>query len=399
MAISYQRRRRRGGFRWTATVRRDGTCISATFPIKDQATHWAVDCERAIIDATNRRQPFDRAEWVRRGRKPTLRPGDPLLAGQAEIDADETPRADWTLKKALEHYKATVTANNKGERQEANRIDHWIANKSLSQLRLNEVKAEHLADWQKSRTKTKRTKDNDGNVRVFQVPVAGSTVRNDLFRLSALYNLARKAKTKGGWGLALSNPVEELELPRLDPSRQRRLDHEGGGEWPRLLRAIKTGPDGQEMTDFVWMLYETGMRRSELLDLRAGEVRTSRLGGRYIARGDSKNDGSRNVVLSVRATKIVDRLRQGKGPRERLFRMDADNVAWRWRRALREAGITNLRLHDLRHEALSQLAEAGLHLTALKQLSGHKSDASVIRYINSAEPDIREKLARRRLAG
>lgn len=111
MAISYQTRDRGGGggkrTRVMATVRRDGVSVSATF-----GTAWAVPCQTAIEQATQVELPFDRATWLRRGRAKTL---DETVADVAQLgferkpDTDPTPRAEWTLGRALDHHLLTVT--------------------------------------------------------------------------------------------------------------------------------------------------------------------------------------------------------------------------------------------------------------------------------------------------
>ena len=161
-----------------------------------------------------------------------------------------------------------------------------------------------------------------------------------------------------------------------------------------MLAALRDGPDSLEMEALVILAVETGMRRSELLDLRAAEVRFTRL-GRVIERAKSKNGHSRRVVLTDRATVAVDGLRNGKEGTDRLFKLNADAVAWRWDRARTAAGCPDLRLHDLRHEALSRMADAGLSVGALAAQSGHRTMQTLLRYVNASERDIREKLARR----
>jgi len=44
-----------------------------------------------------------------------------------------------------------------------------------------------------------------------------------------------------------------------------------------------------------------------------------------------------------------------------------------WRRTLEDVGIKGLRFHDLRHEAVSRLVEAGLGDLEVAATSGHKS--------------------------
>jgi integrase len=396
MSTSIQRRERR----WTASVRLDGHTVTGTFDLKGQAQEWAQRVRRAILDARAAGTAFDAAAHKIVRRK--LKPGDPILPPeptgptQAEIDAEAAPRPDWTLWRALDHYDRTVTETLEGWRQARAHIAAWQRH-PLAQKRLTDVTAEDLATWIGTRTKVRKRPQEDGSVKVMHEPVSASTVRNDIYRISALYEHASKPVTKGGWGLAVTNPVPAVALPALPPGRQRRLDHghDGqDGEEERMLAPLSAGLDGLEMVAFFTVAIETGMRRSEVLDLRADEVRSTRL-GRVIEREKSKNGEARRVVLTDRATAAVDALKTGKAGREKLFTLDGDAAATRWDIAREKAGCPGLRLHDLRHEAMSRMADAGLSVGALAAQGGYKTMQTLLRYVNASERDIREKLGRR----
>ena len=55
-------------------------------------------------------------------------------------------------------------------------------------------------------------------------------------------------------------------------------------------------------------------------------------------------------------------------------------------KACRRAGITNLRLHDLRHTASTNLRRAGVDATTAMKIVGHKSERMHRRY-NTVEPE------------
>ncbi|MEJ1977924.1 MAG: hypothetical protein WDN49_19270 [Acetobacteraceae bacterium] len=154
----------------------------------------------------------------------------------------------------------------------------------LAKKRMADLTPEDIANWIAVRRKTKKVPQADGSIRVVNLPVSPATIRNDVYRLSVLYEHARTPATKNGWGLTgLANPVPAVALPALPPGRQRRLDHgddQQAGEEDRLLAALADGPDGDEMIAFVAIAIETGMRRSEVLGLKAREIRTTPRQGR-----------------------------------------------------------------------------------------------------------------------
>ncbi|MFS8368604.1 tyrosine-type recombinase/integrase [Acetobacter oryzifermentans] len=86
-------------------------------------------------------------------------------------------------------------------------------------------------------------------------------------------------------------------------------------------------------------------------------------------------------------------MNHGKTYGNKLFSICSTTVDNLWKTARKRAGCPDLRIHDLRHEAISRLADAGLSLGALASMSGHKTSQMLLRYINAKESDIREKLA------
>ncbi len=65
------------------------------------------------------------------------------------------------------------------------------------------------------------------------------------------------------------------------------------------------------------------------------------------------------------------------GHADRVF---PPNPKMEWYTALKRAGITNYRFHDLRHTCCSDLAMAGEGLLKIGRHVGHKNPASTQRY-------------------
>jgi len=106
-------------------------------------------------------------------------------------------------------------------------------------------------------------------------------------------------------------------------------------------------------------------RRGELLALRWADVDAT-TGIAFL--GKTKNGQCRRIPLTPRALEIL-----GAFPRDTPLVFPATPAAVRqaWDRIRLRAGIGDLHFHDLRHEAISRLFEAGLIDSVVIKLSQH----------------------------
>jgi integrase len=358
--------------RWQAVIRKRGHALTRTFDRKDIASDWAAEVEAAISRAT-KVAPFKRDDWLHESSVAV-----DLVLG----DATDRPHTAWTLGRALQHYEETVTTAKKGAKQESDRIRIWrgrpIANRQLSDIGAAEIQ-NHID-----------SRVVDGK--------AAMTVRNEVLLLSALYAHAAAPPRPGGgegggWGLpGLINPVGTCHLPSPPAGRDRRLQAGHGdqpGEEDRILAALAADPT---MTAVVIIALETGMRLSEILDVRPEQIHRMHGGTRYVSRPDSKNMRPRRVVLSPRAEVVLDSLLANADLNRPLIRIGLHTVENRWRAACRRAGVEDLTMHDLRHEALSRMASKGLTIGELQAQSGHRTAQVLLRYVNARAEDVAAKL-------
>lgn len=126
----------------------------------------------------------------------------------------------------------------------------------------------------------------------------------------------------------------------------------------------------------VSLLALTGCRRGEILSLTWGEVQ-----GRKLKLTDSKT-GPRVVWLGEEARDVLDGFPRAK-KHERVFCFDSlpvSAVEWFWRMLRVEAGIEDVRLHDLRHNYASLAARSSETLPMIGSLLGHKRLETTHRY-------------------
>ena len=150
----------------------------------------------------------------------------------------------------------------------------------------------------------------------------------------------------------------------------------------RLHRALDrlTGarPSRARQADIVRLLLLTGCRKSEILTMRWQDV-----DGDTLNLADAKT-GPRQVLLNAPARAILERQPRSNSPyvfpspsdSGRPLRSDLPL----WYAVRREAGIEDVRLHDLRHTFASHAVLQGIPLPIVSRLLGHKRPSMTLRY-------------------
>ena len=175
-----------------------------------------------------------------------------------------------------------------------------------------------------------------------------------------------------------TNPTRGVK-PNPRPKLTRFLSHD---EVQRLHHALDhfaaTHPSRAQQADIIRLLLLTGCRKSEIRTLRWQDV-----DGNTLNLADAKS-GPRRVFLNAPARAILDRqprfasvwvFPSPSNPERPLSR---DLKLWQWIR--REAGIEDVRLHDLRHTVASHAVLQGVPLPVVSRMLGHKRPSMTMRY-------------------
>lgn len=293
-------------------------------------------------------------------------------------DTSEAERL--ALRDALDRYRRECTSKKKGKIQEESTIRALVAERigGMTLARIGSADlARMVSAWQR-------------------IPLAPATIKRRLAVLSAVYTHARKS-----WGMpALTNPVRDTETATVHNNRERRVtDAE--------MNAVLAASASPELGAFVRLAVATAMRRGEIVGLRWLDVDTARSVAHL---HDTKNGEARDVPLSPAALGVLR-----KKPRRidgRVFGLRADAVTLAWRRAVARARkryvedctdagqepdphfLVDLRVHDLRHEATSRLAEIfGPH--ELAKITGHRDMRMLLRYYHPRAEDLAKRMAAR----
>ena len=138
------------------------------------------------------------------------------------------------------------------------------------------------------------------------------------------------------------------------------------------------------------LLLFTGARLSEILTLRWEDVD---LDAQCLRLPDSKT-GPKQIYLSAPALQVLSNIERdpknpyvivGRKPKSHLV-----NLRKPWGRIRKQAGLEDVRLHDLRHSFASMAVAGGLSLPVIGALLGHTQPATTARYAHLADDPLRQ---------
>ena len=328
---------RKHGDKWQARVqRKDQPSIAKSFNNKTDALKWARNVESQL----------DLGTLAPKQTMPHLMP-------------------------MVDRYVEEVTPLKKGKSQECYRANQFRKTK-LADMQLDKITGEVVAQYRDERLQQ----------------VSANTVRLELAFLSVVFEQCRKE-----WGLAVSNPIRQIRMPKPGKPRQRRLEAD---EEEALLQACRES-GAHYLQTFVILAIETGMRFGELANVTWTNVNLDK---RTIFLPDTKNGSSRTVPLSTRALNAIHTQPRSIGGR--LFLAKPGSIRSAFLIVLRKAQTTKpeskeflrgLRFHDLRHEAVTRLFEKGLNPIEVGMVSGHKTLSMLQKYTHLRAVDLVTKLA------
>lgn len=189
--------------------------------------------------------------------------------------------------------------------------------------------------------------------------------------------------------------LRKIRLVGKSQQRERRVSD---AELKKLLGYFKTLPSAVPMADIVRFCLASAMRISEVCRLEwkdfDAKAKTVIIRNRLHPKDKSGND---QTVPLLRATghdafNIAER-QPRKGTR--IFPHSSATVGCYFTRASAALGIDDLRLHDLRHEAILRLFEAGYRIEQVALMSGHRDWAMLKRHTHVCAADLHRREARR----
>lgn len=311
----------------------------------------------------------DAEDWARRTE-------DEMVRG---VYLSRAPSEKLTVSAALKRYMEEVSVTKKATTQRSEKFTRSHLEAFFGKYSMAAVSADLVAKYRDERLVTGKS---------------NNTVRIELAMLGHLFRVAIQE-----WGIGLTfNPVANIRKPSPGAGRNRRLTPE---EQQRLFDAA--GAHSNPMLGWVVRLaVETGMRSSEITGLRRSQIDVDR---RIVTLRDTKNGTVRTVPLTRTAAEILRTALDNP-----IRPIDTDLVFFGepgrdgrrkpyvfqklWAGIVRELGFADLHFHDLRHEAVSRLVEAGFSDQEVAAISGHKSMQMLKRYTHLRSEELVTKLDR-----
>jgi len=250
-------------------------------------------------------------------------------------------------------------------------LKHWF-NRKISSITPEEIRKLH-ADMGKK-------KKVEGSERLY----GGEKGANRLLdRINAIFN-----KAVNEWGWDAKNPAKGVKKFKVK-SRDRFVQSD---EMPKLFTAINESPN-KDIRDYIYLSLATGARRGNIVSMKWEQLSFERKEWRI---PETKNGDSLIVPLHKDAVEILKE-RKKSNSSDFVFPSDSQSghvVDFKkgWKTILTNAGIKDLRIHDLRRTLGSYQTILGANAYIIGKSLGHKSRAATDVYARLNLDPVRESM-------
>ena len=287
-----------------------------------------------------------------------------LVAEGKWLDRPLVPQRQ--VKDLLERYLRDYSAPNKAagtHRRDQSLAAHLL--RAFGDVPLDQLRPARLAEYKASRRAQ---------------GMAPKTINDELGLLGHAYKLAERE-----WEWATNNPVLKIAKEKVRNLIERWLTTE---EEQRLLAISPTW-----LQEIILFALHTGMRRGEILKLQWCHVDLTR---RTLTILEQKNGARDTLPVNDTAMDILQaRAAVRTSCAACVFVNGADhprnarNLLRAFYPAMRKAGITRFRFHDLRHTFATRLIQAGVDVYTVQKLGRWKTISMVLRYAHHQPESLR----------
>jgi len=192
-------------------------------------------------------------------------------------------------------------------------------------------------------------------------------------------------------GYIAKNPLANYGFPEEESPLTRFLAPK---DIDKLISLIEE--DGElELRNFVLFSVFSGMRRVEIVDLEAKDIRRD-AGLIHIRKSKTKKE--RFVPISPELFEVLADIELPQVGRIFMRYRHPDTYTHKVKEYLVKAGFEEFRLHDLRHTYASLMSMSGVDQKALMELLGHSDVRTTFRYTHLAMDHLKKVVSQHRIA-
>lgn len=216
-------------------------------------------------------------------------------------------------------------------------------------------------------------------------------------------------------GLIVRNVSDAVTRPKVERKEMKTLND-------YQVRQLIQVAESERMGILFWVAVTTGLRQGELiglkwsdLDLKTRSIQIQRQVQRRKGEGlvfcEPKSASGRRVIVLGKST--IERLREHKNIQQKdrilleekwqdydlIFPspigtpLDPSNVLKVYKYCLKEAGLPNLRFHDLRHTAATLMLQQGINPKIVQERLGHSDISLTLNTYSHVLPPMQEEAA------
>jgi len=284
---------------------------------------------------------------------------------KAEIALGADPRSEDKAKKAVPTYAEFFQQQYLPYAKPRKRS--WGKDEEMFRLRLNKVFGSQRLN------QITRQKIQQFHTELKAEGLSASTCNHYVKLLKHSLNLAID------WSLLDINPAVRVPLFHEDNKMENYLDEQ---QLEQLMEVLQND-DNRTVCQILMYLLSTGARLNEALSARWDQVDIARRVW-VIPASNSKSKRVRSVPLNDSAIGILGQL-DTAGRFDNVFVNQQTGKPYTtihkvWGRLRKNAGLTHLRIHDLRHQYASFLVNDGRTLYEVQQILGHSDPSVTQRY-------------------
>jgi integrase len=272
-----------------------------------------------------------------------------------------------------EEYLPWSKLNKRSWRSDVGHVEVLI--REFGEMNLNEITPVLIERFKRERraSVTRRGKDR-----------APASVNRELEVLSRIFTLAIEQE------VVATNPCRKVKKLLMDNVRTRYLSVE---EEEKLMESL-TGRLSH-LRPIIIVAIDAGLRRRELLSLEVEQVDFN-LDVINVKR--TKSGKGRTVPMTPRVRETLKSLCED-GDGKYVFANSETgkaitDVKHSFTSAVRAAGIEDFTFHDLRHTFGTRLAASGADVVKIRELMGHASITTTMRYMHASDSGKRDAIAR-----